>query len=106
MGSDGKSQVISPLENYCEKNLKIVKIQIWENYSENNEDSDHGANSSGDFTGIFRTFIGYKREFFWREKKLLRKIFDEYFRKAHSKLSNISEFELLTLTVTATTDIQ
>ena len=55
MGSDGKSQVISPLENYCEKNLKIVKIQMWENYSENNEDSDHGANSSGDFTG---TFIG------------------------------------------------
>ena len=69
MGSDGKSQVISPLENYCEKNLKIVKIQTWENYSENNEDSDHGANSSGDFTGIFRTFIGYEREIFWREKK-------------------------------------
>ena len=33
-------------------------------------------------------------------------MFDEYFRKAHSKLSNISEFEFLTLTVVATADIQ
>ena len=32
-------------------------------------------------------------------------MFDEYFRKAHSKLSNISEFEFLTLTVAATPDI-
>ena len=31
-------------------------------------------------------------------------LYNEYFPKAHSKLSNISEFELLTLTVTATPD--